>query len=222
MRSACLLLCLSALGCDGQASSDFPGLPLAVLSGTVNVQPGFPPFSSQPIDAALLWRAPGAVDTIMSATQVMIVKTFPAQFMISIYLPPPQSVLQKSSLPYAVADLGAIVHGLTPAQLAAGTGVLGRLNDPLLYYIENDLPRGLMQLQYGALKKGYHLISRTQTVDPATLPSASVDGCAAQLVDQDGAISYADARTECAQSLLSHSSKELPLDTPLLLLISSQ
>jgi hypothetical protein len=220
MRWTGLALCAAALlGCDGQAGPDYNGLPLAVLSGTVNNQSGIPP--SQPIDAALLWRAPAGVDAIMSATQVTIEKTFPAQFIISIYLPAPASVQQQSTLPYAVANVGAIQHGLTPQQLAAGTGVLGRLNDPLLYYFEKDLPGGLLQQQYGALKKGYHLLSRTQTVDPATLAPAAVDACAQTLVSQVGSIAPADAQTECAQSLLSHTSIEVPMNTPLILQVTN-
>jgi hypothetical protein len=210
---AAALLC----ACDGVAGSDYNGQPLAVLKGTVSNQSGIPP--AQPIDAALLWRARagGMAGEIMSATPVTIVKMFPAQFTISIYLPAPAAAFDSSTLPYAVANVGAITHGATPGEIQSGAGVLGRLADPLLYYLRRDLPPGLMQQQYGALKQGYHLVSRTQVVDPATLSPSQVDACATVLTGEAHDIAFADAQLECAQSLLSQSSHEVPLSTPVLL-----
>jgi hypothetical protein len=210
---AAALLC----GCDGVAGSDYNGEPLAVLKGTVNNQSGVPP--ALRIDAALLWRARagGGTDEIMSATPVTIEKLFPAQFTITIYLPAPAAAFESSTLPHAVANVGAITHGATPAEIQSGAGVLGRLADPLLYYLRRDLPPGLLQQHYGALNKGYHLVSRTQLVDPATLPPSQIDACATTLTGETSDISFADAQLECAQTLLSHASHEVPLSTPVLL-----
>jgi len=206
-------------GCDGQAGNDFNGQPLAVLTGTVSNQSGIPP--AQKIDAALLWRATGTSDQIMSATPVVIEKLFPAQFTITIYLPAPAAALAQSTLPFAVANVGAITHGASPGDIASGAGVLGRLADPLLFYFASDTPHGLLEQQYGALKKGYHFISRTQVVDPATLGQAQIDSCATALHGEVPAIAFADAQRECAQSLLSQSSYEVPLSTPVLLQVSN-
>jgi hypothetical protein len=208
-------------GCDGQAGNDYRGGPLAVLTGTVNNQSGLPPVTQ--IDAALLWQARVAnqPDAIMSATPVMIEKLFPAQFTITIYLPAPTVAFQQTSLPYAVASIGAISHGATPAQIADGSAVLGRLADPLLYYFRSDVPRGLMQQQYGPLGIGYHLVHRQQTVDPALLTQAQIDGCATTLTGESHDITFADAEGECAQSLLSHTSQEVPLGTPVLLQVKN-
>src|SRR5262245_48092805 len=136
-------------GCDAQAGADYPGEPLAVLTGNVENQTGIPP--AQTIDAALLWHAHGStsLDAIMSATPVMIEKVFPAQFTITIYLPPPPSTFAQSTLPYAVADIGAIVHDASAADLASGAAVLGRIADPLLFYFASNVPHGLMEQQYG-------------------------------------------------------------------------
>ena len=132
------------------------------------------------MDAALLWRArdPASPDAIMGASPVMIEKVFPAQFTITIFLPAPAVAFQDTTLPYAVANLGAIAHGTPPDQIAVGSGVLGKLPDPLLYYFRADVPEGLLAQQYGSLKKGYHLVHRQQTTDPATLSSAQLDACA--------------------------------------------
>jgi hypothetical protein len=211
-----LLAATLLAGCDGQAGSDYNGQPLAVLKGTVENQSGVPP--AQQIDAALLWHAHGStsLDTIMGATPVTIDKLFPAVFIITIYLPPPDVAFQQSTLPYAVADVGAIVHGASAADIASGAAVLGRLADPLLFYFKSDVPPGLMQEQYGGLKKGYHLISRHQILDPTTLSPAQINGCAQTLSSQTQ-VTFADAQVECAQSLLSQQSHEVPLTTPILL-----
>jgi len=206
-------------GCDGQAGTDYYGQPLAVLKGTVSNQSGVPP--THQIDAALLWRAPSGSDAIMSATPVTIEKLFPAQFTITIYLPAPAAAFQSTTLPYAVANVGAITHGATPSEIASGGGVLGRLADPLLYYFRSDVPAGLLEQQYGAMRKGYHLISRMQVVDPLTLAPSQIDSCAAALTGQSPDISFADAQRECRQSLLSQASHELPLTTPVLLQVSN-
>jgi len=202
-------------GCDGQAGVDYNGQPLAVLKGIVNNQSGIPP--SYQMDAALLWRAydPASPDAIMGASPVMIEKLFPAQFTITIFLPAPSVAFQQSTLPYAVANVGAITHGTPPDQIA-GTGVLGKLADPLLYYFRSDVPHGAMELEYGPLKKGYHLIHRLKITDPATLTPAQIDGCATGLAGESS-IAFADAQLECRDSLLSTSSQEVPLDTPVLL-----
>lgn len=217
-RASGTLLAAAALvaGCDGQAGAGYNGQPLAVLMGTVQNQSGVPP--AQQIDAALLWRAHGSTssDTIMSATPVTIEKLFPAQFTISVYLPPPPTTFAQSTLPYAVADVGAIVHGASAVDIASGAAVLGRLGDPLLFYFKSDVPHGLMEQQYGGLKKGYHLMSRQQTVDPSTLSQAQIDDCARMLSSQAN-VAVAEARVECAQSLLSQQSHEVPMSTPVLL-----
>src|SRR5262245_21473559 len=124
--SSMTLLAAAALvgGCDSQAGSDYYGQPLAVLKGTVSSQSGVPP--AQQIDAALLWRAPSGSDQIMSATPVTIMKMFPAQFTITIYLPAPSAAFQSTTLPYAVANVGAITHGALPGEIASGSAVLGR------------------------------------------------------------------------------------------------
>lgn len=208
-------------GCDGQAGVDFNGQPLAVLKGTVNNQSGVPP--AQQIDAALLWRArdPSSPDAIMGASPVMIEKLFPAQFTITIYLPAPEVAFQSSTLPYAVANVGAIAHGTPPEQIAGGAGVLGRLADPLLYYFRAAVPPGSLLEQYGPLARGYHLVHRTQLVDPATLTAGQIDTCANTLTSENGGIAYADAELECRDSLLSFSSEEVPLDTPVLLQVQN-
>jgi hypothetical protein len=202
--------------CDAQVGNEYNGQPLAVLTGTVENQSLVPP--ALQIDAALLWHALGSnpLDAIMSATPVTIAKTFPAQFTITVYLPPPAMAFQQTTLPYAVADVGAIVHGATAADIASGAAVLGRLTDPVLFYFQSTVPQGLMEQQYGSLKKGYHLISRQQIVDPATLSPSQIDACANTLSSQTR-VAFADARTECAQSLLTEQSHEVPTSTPLLL-----
>src|ERR1051325_353229 len=118
---------LLVVGCDGHAGSDYDGQPLAVLTGTVDNQSGVPP--AQQMDAALLWRARGMSDQIMSATPVRIEKLFPAQFTITIYLPAPAEALAQSTLPFAVANVGAIRHGASADEIASGSAVLGRLAD---------------------------------------------------------------------------------------------
>lgn len=201
---------------DGQAGVDYNGQPLAVLKGTVQNQSGIPP--AQMIDAALLWHAHGSTspDSIMSATPVMVEKVFPGQFTITIYLPPPAAAFSQSTLPYAVADVGAIVHGASAADIASGVAVLGRLPDPLLFFFDSDVPHGLMEQQYGGLARGYQLISRQQIVDPATLPQSQIDDCANTLAGQTH-VSFSDAQKECANSLLSQQSHEVPMSTPVLL-----
>jgi hypothetical protein len=208
-------------GCDAQAGSDYNGQPLATLRGTVNNASGIPPVYQ--LDAALLWRGggPASPDTIMGASAVQIEKMFPAQFTITIFVPPPLTAYAGGTLPYAVASIGAITHGAPLAHIADGSAVLGQLADPLLYYFRSAVPSGLMQQQYGPLAKGYHLIHRQQTVDPATLTPAQIDACAGTLTAESPAIAMADAARECADSLLSHTSQELALDTPLLLVVKN-
>jgi hypothetical protein len=211
------LCALGFCGCDGQAGSDYQGTPLVVLHGSVVDSSPTPPW--QPIDAALLWRGLDAAmpDAIMFATPLPVEKVFPASFTIWVYLPPPQRAYQ-GSLPYASANVGAIAHGATAADLANGTGILGRMPDPLLYYFKSDvLQNGLMAQHYGSLKRGYHLMTRHQTADPSTLTPSQIDACAGALVAESAGLARADAATECVESLLTFSNQELPLDTALTL-----
>jgi hypothetical protein len=216
----CLFGLALLVGCDPQVGNDYRGGPLAVLKGIVNNQSGVPPVYL--IDAALLWQARGAApNTIVGATPVPIVKMFPAEFTITVYLPPPATVQAQSSLPYAAAEVGAMTHDATPAEIANGSAILGQLADPQLYYFRSDVPAGLLAQQYGSLRAGYHLLHRTQTVDPATLTSAQITSCAATLQSESPSIALADAQYECQSSLLSHVSQELSLDSPLLLLVKN-
>jgi len=80
----------------------------------------------------------------MSATPVQIEKRFPAQFTITIFLPPPETAFAGTSLPFAVAGVGAIERGAAPAQIADGSAVIGQLADPLLYYFSSPVPPGLL------------------------------------------------------------------------------
>jgi hypothetical protein len=146
---------------------------------------------------------------------------FPAHFTISIYLPPPPEAFLATSLPFAVANVGAVRHDASPSEIQSGAALLGRLADPLLYYCRKELPAGLLTDAYGPLRKGYHYISRTQRVDPATLAQADVDACATTLTGQSHDISFADAQRECRDSLLSQVSHELPLTTPVLLQVKN-
>jgi hypothetical protein len=211
------LCALSLGGCDGQAGSDYKGTPLVVLHGMVVDSTPMAPW--QPVDAALLWRGsdPAMPDAIMFATPVSVEKVFPATFTIWVYLPPPPGAFE-GSLPYASANVGAIVDGATADQLASGAGVLGRLPDPLLYYFKSDVSQnGFMAQHYGPLKRGYHLIARLKTADPSTLTAAQIDACAGALVAESAGVARADAATECAQNLLTFTNQELPLDTALTL-----
>jgi hypothetical protein len=206
-------------GCDSQVGNDYPGQSLIVLKGAVNYRGGVP---SGNVAAALLWHALGSSmpDTLASATPVKIEKVFPAPFTITIYLPPPTDVLHQSSLPYAVASVGAINMSLPANQWVSG--MLGLVADPLLYYFKTDVEaNGIMGRQYGPMKRGYHLISRHQTVDPSTLSAMQIDDCANALQAESRAIARGDAQLECSQSLLTHASQEVPLDTNLLLEVSS-
>jgi hypothetical protein len=203
-------------GCDGQAGSDYHGEPLAELTGTVNNESGQPPATM--IDAVLLWRA-GDGNSAAAATPVVIEKMFPAQFTITLYQPPPEVALHVSSLPFAVANLGAIRHG---ADLMRGDGLLGSLADPQIYYVHRALPAdGPLHDAYGALAKGYHYVSRSQQRDPATLSAAEIDDCATRVAGAPDGISLSDAQTECRDNLLSQSIRELPLTTPVVLRVKN-
>jgi hypothetical protein len=198
--------------CDAQVGVGYRGEPLAQLQGTVVLTN--PPTES--LDAALIWLPSGAAtDSAMTVvTQIPVEKTFPAHFVMTLFLPPPAEVLTAGVVWHAEAHLAAVRHG-------DGT-VYGTLDEPLIHFFSGDVPlASLLGRRYGALHSGYHLIRRTPIADPAQVTPAQVDACVADLAAAGLAASGDPAATQlCHDELILFREDDLPLETSLVLTVA--
>ncbi len=200
MKSWLLVLTLLS-GCDAQVGNDYRGEPMARFEGTVEATNGSPPL---PVDAALLWQPRG---TATVATPIVVEKSFPAHFKMAILVPPPLDVEVNG---HAEALLSAIAHDAPPDALAGGRGIWGEMDDPRVHFFERDSD-GLLAREFGSLKRGYHLISHTPLPPPT---QAQLDACVAELAQ------YGDQSQLCSDRLLAYREVEVPMSTPLVLLVS--
>lgn len=168
-------------GCSSQADTSYRGTALAQLHGTVQTSATSPVQSPAPaLEAALLWSglAPGDHGKVVSqparqevAASVPVSGQFPAQFVLDIYLPPPDASLFScfaSSDPsrpgkMASGSIAAILQG-SAATVSSITDLYGFANDFYVAYVDSDLP-AVSDCPGGALTKGYHLFKYTPTPD---------------------------------------------------------
>jgi hypothetical protein len=166
-----LSLLTLAAGCGAQADTGtYRGEPLVTLQGAVDTN-GITSGLPSSIDAALVW-ADVKFDTsgqlFQSVTWVgvstPVTGQFPANFTLSVYQPPPDSVMLACPSSTAREAVGFIYAVASGSDLTSGKqpDVVGEAYDYMILYLDSDEPAGWsclpnMGFTY-APTKGYHLM----------------------------------------------------------------
>lgn len=171
---ALLSLPLLSIACDSQADSDYQGEALASVKGQVTTS-----LSSLPSDyeALVVWNnSAGSPDTF-TGQSVDVSGSFPANFELNIFLPPPQEALndytQNGQFPdeshIGVAFIAALPVGLDLQSDEEFTGPGAISEDYMLVYVQEDVKPGTVseQLLGEALTAGYYLMKVIDVDDPA-------------------------------------------------------
>jgi hypothetical protein len=133
MRLLTATLMLGLLGCDGVATSDFRGEPLARFQGRITSVAGALPPSDAPFRVAVFWSPSGSTDiqqvTLDEQPSVSVSVSFPDEFTLDIFEPPAASQLLADGSGYALGvvlayrDLngdGRYTAGSNPEELVGG------------------------------------------------------------------------------------------------------
>jgi hypothetical protein len=157
MRTRLPLLLLSTLAaCDSQVDGDHNGTALAKLAGSVANQRTAPTGDA---DVVILWvNSSGSPDTV-TAEKVPVEGNFPAEFQLSIFEPPPDSVLNDYP-DHSRMGVAYIISASPDADLTdPGEGVLGMDPNHLLVYVPEDIVAGsnVATVLRGTPTAGFHV-----------------------------------------------------------------
>ena len=205
-----LFLLASVAGCSSQADTSYRGEALASLTGNVSVSSTNPPTSPLPaLEAALAWNgtSPGSGKVVTGpsrqrvGTSVPVSGTFPAQFELQIYDPPPAEALFPCSSDgtagqFAQANVAAIPQGSALVDIE-NVDFYGEITDYYLAYADQDIPAGTICQGGNAVTKGYHLYHYVETPD--------IPGCVRQAPDDtscNGPYPYTEVPFNTPQTLV--------------------
>ncbi|MDQ3369866.1 MAG: hypothetical protein M3680_30985 [Myxococcota bacterium] len=150
-------LSLLSLGaCASQVDGGDQGTALATLSGSVQISPLAPP--PPPAEVAVVWVVPSGGPSSVGADTVEVAGSFPAQFELSIYIPPTPDML--TELDGDAFGIGYIVAGeVGSPDHTDSAGWLGAELDQVLVYLPATPPAGsaLSGFLRGTPAPGFHL-----------------------------------------------------------------
>lgn len=158
-RLSVLALLVPFAACDSQVDSQHQGQALAKIGGQVrNVR-------TQPIgngaEVVVVWQKSSGSPDLTGTESVEVEGSFPAQFTLSIYQPPPTNLLNDwNGVQVGVAYIIAGIPGTDYSdENAAESGLLGMEVDHLLVYVPQDVPAGSEAsiLLRGTPTAGFHL-----------------------------------------------------------------
>ncbi len=149
------LLAAPLVACDGQVDSDHQGTALAKLTGTVRDSRAQ---SRRGVEVVAAWDNTSVDPDTRSVDAVQVSGSFPTQFTLSIYTPPPPESFNEdeSGTKVAVAIILAHEEG---ASLEDGSTYLGAETNHLLVYVPADVPAGsdVSYLLHSTPKAGFHI-----------------------------------------------------------------
>jgi len=156
-----LLVALAPLvACASQVDSSHQGTALAKIEGEIR-NTRTQPLTSNGAEVVAVWLADSGSGDITVAESVDVSGSFPAQFSLSIYEPPMDTLLN---------DLGGVKIGLAfiiagvpgtdySDRASARAGMLGMEENHVLVYVPQDVPAGsrVSLLLRGTPTAGFHL-----------------------------------------------------------------
>lgn len=158
MLKTCPYLLLAALAACGTQSDDhYQGEPLAVLRGQVVTQETSPP----PADSVnLAWIRLGGHEPSVVAEQAPVTGTFPAEFELDVFAPPPDAAI--NDLPDLGGQFGiSFIASLDPSSDLVHDPLLwGIAEHHMLAYLPDPIDANTMIAQFlgGVTAPGYHLM----------------------------------------------------------------
>lgn len=158
-RLSLLALLAPLAACDSQVDSNHQGQALAKIGGSVRNARTAPIGAGA--EVVVVWQKSSGSPDLTGTESVEVQGSFPAQFMLSIYQPPPTNLLNDwSGVQVGVAYIIAGVDGTDYSdENAAEAGMLGMEVDHLLVYVPQDVPAGsdASILLRGTPTAGFHL-----------------------------------------------------------------
>jgi hypothetical protein len=169
---ASIFLQLPSLGCGTQADTGYRGESLATISGAIRTGAvhDLPPS----VDAAIVWAQVEFVENAQLVQSVQwvgastpVTGQFPAQFTLTVYQPPPASVMIPCPSSPAHLAVGFVVAVDGSADIGHGdprSAVIGEANDDLLLYLDSDQAADWSCVPDLGFRftpsKGYHLLTQ--------------------------------------------------------------
>lgn len=156
IRLGSLAILASLAACDSQVDADHQGTPLAKIGGSVRNTRTLPTGDAEVV---VLWQNTSGSPDIVAADSVEVDGSFPANFTLSIFEPPADTLLNdfngvKVGVAYIVAgELG------TSYDSDDGAGVLGAEENHLLVYLPEAVPAGsdASYILHGEPAAGFHI-----------------------------------------------------------------
>ena len=154
-----LALIAPLAACDSQVDSEHQGTALAKISGSVGNSRTLPVNSGAEVVA--VWQKSSGSPDLTGVNSVEVEGSFPAQFTLSIYEPPPTNLLNDwDGVQVGVALLIAGVPGTDfSSDESAEAGVLGMEENHLLVYLPQAVPVGsaAAAILRGTPAAGFHI-----------------------------------------------------------------
>lgn len=150
------LAILALAACDSQVDGDHQGTPLAEIGGSVRNTRTLPTGDAEVV---LVWQNSSGSPDITATDAVEVDGSFPAQFTLSIFEPPPDALLNN----FNGVDVGVayIVAGELGADYSDedGAGILGAEENHLLVYVPDGVPAGsdASYILRGTPAPGFHI-----------------------------------------------------------------
>ena len=163
-RPSCLIAVLSLTACGSQADTNYPGESQMRIAGTVINELAFSPDA----EVVIFWDAeiPDSEghDQVVWATQrIEVGSTFPSNFVLDLYEPPPRVVFAADptrEIQWANGTIWAVTPGTTADEIANDVGILGVGGDYIVSYLSQDIPpeyAAEIEAEFGFSTAGYHL-----------------------------------------------------------------
>ena len=174
---------LALAGCSSEAGTGYQGEALATLHGTVQLTDTSAP--PPPLEAALVWlrdeeQNPDGSLTPLNTTQVVassasVSSTFPNDFTLQVFTPPPASVLiacvggdaGTAGPHWAYAEIKAVAQSTDPNNVV-GADIYGVASDYTVLYVDSDVTQCGSASAFTpdgnpapVVTKGYHLLRTT-------------------------------------------------------------
>ncbi len=199
-------ICIGALAvcaCSPQATPEYPGDPLVTLHGTVQ---NASPYPLPDVVAALLWQRgpPPTTGDEELATRARVEGRFPAEFVLRLYLPPPDAArhaLLPGEVRYARANAAIVPPSVAPgaAQVPSSSSALALDVTRWFVFLEAAPAAESLTAWWpgGTPAAGYQLVAVDAT-DPACLTPAEIEACVGRLGARG--VAPADAAGFCQAS----------------------
>jgi hypothetical protein len=198
IRNSLSLALFISLGaaCDPQVDETYPGEPLLELKGTIQLSEGYQPATE--LATVILWHDFAESDEVSFTEPTAVEGTFPADFTVSLYEPPPDAVFidlevlstqQPSGKRIAMGYVAVVADGSASGPgsfLDTWENAAGIADTHLLVYAETAISAseasdldGEVLVQHG-LSQGYQLF-RIEAADNSAYEAcmAALDACIA-------------------------------------------